>query len=140
MTDLLALAAQIEAADGPSRELDAQIAVAIRYFPVGVGFVWKHDLTPNSPEIGRVECLTKFGTGGPHYKAPTFTASIDEALTLVPEGLVWNVMTDFGLPGRARLWGEIPAGAVPDRGVSADGNTPALALCAAALKARAGAS
>lgn len=114
----MTLIERIESADGPDRELDAEIAVAIRYFPQNVGFVWKNDLEPNCPEIGRVTCVTSLGTGGPHYAAPRYTASIDAALTLFPDQTgpwsAWNC----AIP-RVR-----------------DAATPALALCAAALKAR----
>lgn len=90
MKDLIA---RLEAATGPDRELDAEIAAAVRYFPRGVGFVWQDSLTPNSPELGRVECCTSLGTGGPHYAAPTYTASLDSALTLFkhrPHTIVTN--------------------------------------------------
>lgn len=67
----MTLIERIESADGPDRELDAEIAVAIRYFPQNVGFVWKNDLEPNCPEIGRVTCVTSLGTGG-HRNAAGF--------------------------------------------------------------------
>lgn len=63
-------------------------------------------------------------------------AYLSAAEMLLPEGLVWNVMTDFDLPGRARLWGSVLPGQVPDRGWQADGDTPALALLGAIREAR----
>jgi hypothetical protein len=126
--ELLALAERVMALTGPCRETDAHIAVAIRYFPKGVGFVWQAELRANSPETGRVECCTNIGTGGPHYAAPAFTASLDAAMTLAPDGYDWAVFhTNGGLTMHA--W----CGNRED--VFAD--TPALALCAAALLARA---
>lgn len=142
----MTLIERIESADGPDRELDAEIAVAIRYFPQNVGFVWKNDLEPNCPEIGRVTCVTSLGTGGPHYAAPRYTASIDAALTLVPEG--WRPYSaDMSIAGRTRFVIEGPKTqwATDDAGEKCAGadwytqgvaSTPALALCAAALKAR----
>lgn len=35
-------------------------------------------------------------------------------------------MTDFGLPGRARVYGSVLPGQSPDRGWQADAATPAL--------------
>jgi hypothetical protein len=68
-----------------------------------------------------------------------FTASIDAALTLVPEGCVWTVMTDYELPGRAHINYSIPIADErlrPPANFNADAATPAIALCIAALKAR----
>jgi hypothetical protein len=55
---------------------------------------------------------------------PAYTSSLDAALTLVPEGCDWQVNGH----GSAWIFGSRHAGA--------DGNSPALALCAAALRAR----
>jgi hypothetical protein len=66
---------------------------------------------------------------------PNYTASIDAAMTLVPEGMTWFVSTDF-VPVSAGVYN----GADDDDGLPAftgDAKTPALALCAAALRAKA---
>jgi hypothetical protein len=85
----------------------------------------------------------RYRRGGPpgtdpaaiYGEVPQFTSSIDAALSLVPEGLVWDISsgTKAGLPDPpwAALWSD-------DLDVAADGKTPALALCIAALRARAG--
>jgi len=109
--------------------LDAEIAALCRFFPKDVGLVWKAGLRANAPEIGRVECHTNLGTGGPHYSAPRFTASLDAAMKLVPE------TTDTKL---GRLWcverfSEITDGKTTWKGKAV---TEALALCAASLRAR----
>jgi hypothetical protein len=57
----------------------------------------------------------------PTQPLPMFTASLDAAVTLVPEGCGWMVMSSAAKVG---VW--------PSHGA-----TPALALCAAALRARA---
>lgn len=130
MTDL---ASRVEAASGADRELDAEIAAAVRYFPRNVGFVWQNDLEPNVPEVGRVTCVTSLGTGGPHYAAPAYTASIDAALTLVPPGLMAAICRFSNGKGRAQLHDGRDIGGP---GIDAFAATPALALCAAALRAR----
>ena len=117
--------------DKPSREADAEIAAAIRYFPKGVGFVWQAGLKPNSPQIGRVECETTLGTGGPHYKAPTYTSNIDAALSLVPEGMEYGIGSK---DATNTAWAWIGTAAVCEH--MANAPTPALAICRAALKAR----
>lgn len=73
---------------------------------------------------------------------PEYTTSLDAALTLVPEGAVWHVMTDYGHLRRAKVGPpNNPSASVykdADRPlfVQADAATPALALCIAALRAR----
>ena len=63
---------------------------------------------------------------------PHYTTSLDAALTLVPEGMAWTILS-----------GALHAACVGD---ASTGNpvtkaaTPALALCIAALKARAAAN
>lgn len=140
------LAARCEAADVGSVELDADIAAAVRYFPNGVGFVWQSDLKPNSPERGRVECVTSLGTGGPHYKAKCYTMSLDAAMTLPPVGLRLAVsewddekhLRPRG-PWQAILTKAGSGSSFNDMlGYRCDhAATPALALCAASLRARA---
>ena len=127
------LAERAESATGPDRELDGLIAVAVNHgsLPGAVKIAPEDETTRRRGWV-----LHTFNGRRSWHQAPRFTASIDAAMTLVPEGLVWNVMTDFGLPGRARLWGSVLPGQVKDRGWSADGATPALALCAAALRVR----
>lgn len=118
MNDLIE---RIEAASGPDREIDLAIAEyafdqriplscyggnPINYDPR----MWleRHDWSP--------------------------TASIDAALTLVPEGRSWELtqVVSEGI-SIAFIWNMFEAG----EGDSAEAATPALALSAAALKARA---
>jgi hypothetical protein len=121
MTDrnesLIALAERCEKATGPDRELDAEIARAIGWTnvsPVGHGHVGH---CPNH----------FFGS------VPLHTASLDAAMTLVPEGEQWNVAS--------YPWAEHTHKAAAwvgnKRGPVIGAATPALALCAAALRARA---
>jgi hypothetical protein len=112
MTDpatLLALAERCEQAAGPDRELDFTID----------DFMLKH-----GPEADRIR--------NPRYVLP-YTASLDAAVTLVPEGHEWLrkneiCMTVYRVPADLKEWA---------RHIDARGATPALALCAAALRARA---
>jgi hypothetical protein len=114
--DLLRLADEVAAATGPDRELDEAILIAIggkkKSADWWLGFAY----------IGRV--------------IPAYTASLDAAMMLLrPEwGYEQRRPSDLGTHGcSVEIWW-VPA--FPQK-VHAIAATPALALCAAALKARA---
>lgn len=113
MSALLELAARCEAATGPDRELDLAIAEALR--------------------------LPRQRNGSVNISAP-FTASLDAAVTLVLEGWDWSVGIIKGdgsfPPAEANVSPNYQPFPV-DLDLNADAQTPALALCAAALRARA---
>jgi hypothetical protein len=120
------LIADLEAATGPSRELDARIHRAV------------------TPELA--DTLTGGETGSPGTgwlvggdhaqptEAPPYMASLDAAVSLVPEGMDWRTGFDNEGPGRRGSAFVRPPGQTTGW---AFGATPALALCIAALKARA---
>lgn len=117
MTDkakLLALALRCEQATGPDRELDAQIAPVQGLRVVDEGH-----------PIGRM-CYDDIGSA---QLMPRYTASLDSAMTLVPEG--WGFSVRRLCDGRSSATAYAPC----------TGNglfhaaTPALALTAAALRA-----
>jgi hypothetical protein len=144
-SDLHSLAARAEAAEGPDRELDHSIATAMG---------WRKVPNPSSAGglVGR--WYRADGTLTDHFGVPHFTASIDAALMLVPEG--WQVAA-LEQNWRTGLWRAqlipVPSAtliAAFDRGETVGWNTadapdsgtggivtPALALAAASLKARA---
>jgi hypothetical protein len=108
---LLALADRAEKARGPDRELDGLI-----FDTTPIGELWRKAV---APVVGYPGDL------------PAYTASIDAAMKLVPKG------HDFCL---SQGWEE-PAIAKVERsdrvdGIECSGETAALALCAAALRAR----
>jgi hypothetical protein len=109
------LALRCEKAEKPSDELDCAIYQAV---------------------TGKDGMVRMQGRKGVSKDVPAYTGSLDAAMTLVPEGCVFNVMTDFELPGRARVWGSVSPGQTGDRGWQADAATPALSLLAAALRSR----
>ena len=105
-SDLSALIARVEAATGPGRELDAEI----------------------SKRAGHAVMYWD----GEHTARP-FTASLDAAVSLVPSGHNWSLDMLCRDGNEARtFYGEHPN----EIDTEATGATPALALCAAALKAR----
>jgi hypothetical protein len=112
MTDLLDLAVRVEGAEGPDRELDELISAAL----AGA----EREVQPS----GNAAYHT--GTQWVSVHVWPYTASLDAAMGLVPED------------ARAHL------NIAPDKistaivaGTEGIGNNPALALCAASLRARA---
>lgn len=125
------LISKLEAATGPSRELDAAIVLAL-YPEASIRLYIEGD---TEPTVFHAAPLVPNKHELPHY-----TASIDAALTLVPEGYFWScghnpdpdddTPSDYGAM-LCRYWH------VSDRSdTSAVGATPALALCIAACKAQ----
>lgn len=134
MTDkqkLLALADRCEAAEGADRELDWLIAIALNEVPIhsvttgaGMPYGWFRREGQWS--------LIKTKESDPRAGIDTWTpeprtASLDAAITLVPEGFRYVIT-----PGKVAL---LPDGQGPD--FRSDAATDALALSAAALRARA---
>lgn len=120
MSDLLELAARCEAAVGQDDLLDAEIMVAIKsetFFTARVYMVGTRAMSGAGPDADWRNATVFF-------KETRFTASIDAAMTLVG-GNFWRV-EDHELAGPCALVGD-------QEGYAA---TPALALCAAALRAR----
>jgi hypothetical protein len=110
VTDLLQLAERCEAATGANKMLDEAIFEAAGIVPSRHhAFVY------------------------PHY---AFTASVDAALTLVPEGAHYGNGKDSG--GKSWAWVASRVNGVWQQKVATRwAATPALAICAAALRARA---
>lgn len=125
MTELAALIERIEKAEGPDRELDADIALAVG------PWTERHGL----PSGGWV-------SKGPHHAvvaAPEFTKSIDVALTLVPEGMFWIIGNGKTREHEPLGSAEIFLPTLDNYKTIGEGehDNPIIALCIAALKAKA---
>jgi hypothetical protein len=135
---LLKLAERCENATGQDRELDKLIAPHAGWKEAGKLSVMGSKMPAWLPP-------GKSGADNKVLKVPAFTASLDAAMTLVPDG--WEPVIDCGVSRRynrlhrADLWGHethYDSGGMPfDDHEKGDAATPALALCAAALRARA---
>lgn len=133
MTDrdtLLALAERVEGLSNPDREVDAEVAAALR---TGTEHRW----ADNFPEWeGRSDGRVYLETGGPSFPAPAFTGSLDAAKTLVPKGWHVGMLTECDeddSPSCCLTQNEEPCRDAVGRGADM-----ALSLVAAALRARAG--
>jgi hypothetical protein len=121
MSAILELAARVEALTGPDREVDADIMS-----------LFTHSV---SSDDGDWWC-------GPHdaspIRVPEFTASLDAAMTLVPEK--WKLrQMQFAAPcADCRKWQvQFYGGREGEDYFVSFAATPTLALCAASLRARA---
>ena len=115
------LAARCEAATGPDREIDAAIA---RCFC--------HDVESDDGEFwwGPYDATPE--------RVPDFTASLDAAMTLVPEGCYTKQGT-YPARSKQRPWAQVYDATMPNFSYNeCTSATPALALCAAALRSRKG--
>jgi len=126
MTDLMELASRVAAREGPDRELDALIGVAV------AGYFLGEPRYPSAERrygyVDKEGCRVEPGNGAADRLIPLYTASLDAAMTLVPEEY------GFQVDGYKREWW---ASLSAEDGFNASARTPALALTAAALRARA---
>jgi hypothetical protein len=127
-TAMLALAERVEQATGPDRELDAAIAVAVRWRWEG----WrKGDLAIEEADarsgMAYVADQVRNSTNSIWRLLPAYTASIDAAMTLVPEGEDYAIERVGG-----EHWCSVDANG--ERQPCVGAATPALALSAAALR------
>lgn len=125
MTDkLLELAERCEAATEPDRELDCAISLALVEPPEGCRVV----VSELSSQAGLIVDRVGRIHGTVDYQP--FTASLDAAMTLVPEG--WRFIIDSD-GCHCRMTHNSRAG----REVTGFAGSMALALCIAALRAKA---
>ncbi len=135
---LLDLAASCER-ERPSREIDCHIAFFVTGdLQVGVKGPLKAPLPYMLSEaVEHPRDLQLLANDDNIDMIPRYTSSLDAAVKLVPEGCTWIAY------GPAHCMASASVGLIPDHGHimedkwTADGETPALALCAAALRARA---
>ena len=153
----------LENATGPDRELDGKVALLVGHTTVSLSkhrywsfnafntrfaapiFSWPQDPIPEfDPSTGKKIVLTEIPPSGWEYDAdvPEYTASIDAAMTLVPKNCF--ISTPCLWPGKV---GE-PSGPTHLQIINSEddlaigsakfSDTPALAICIAALKAKGG--
>lgn len=133
---------RLVALKGPDRELDWAIAIAIGLVEIRFdegNQVERAYLVTDKP------IMRYLGSEGQYkwHDLPHFTASLDAALTLVPEGWDWRVSgPDWENHERVSHFAhvrEYQGMSSPKRDAEGDArhSVPAIALCIAALRARA---
>lgn len=123
--ELETLAAKVEAAEGADRELDALIAPHQGLEVVDEGH-----------PVGRM-CYDDIGAA---HLLPRYGTSLDAAMSLIGEGAFWRLGNDGEGPDVAAFKATVTSGDGPTLAFhDAVAATPALALTAAALRARASA-
>lgn len=128
-----ALALRCEQATGMDRRLDAEIDCLARFPDLRPAELDDHKEYQRGfpPHAGNIWCPTGF------LLAPSYTDSVDAALTLVPEGMRPSVGQNVH-HGYWHAFVQSIVDSTPHQLGVADSNTSgALALCAAALRARA---
>lgn len=120
------LIARLEKASGPDRELANEVLLACG---------WKINEYGDEGPTRSIEWVNPDPNGIDYLDGgqPDPTTSIDAAVTLVPDGYGWAVNSDRGRC--CANYRHQVTGAKPDFPTSAA--TPAIALCIAALRARA---
>jgi hypothetical protein len=133
---LLELADRVEKASEGHCYLDAEIEATLKLYPKS--YPWIANFTDCRAIQGRVQVFNDKGESSANWAPPSYTSSLDAAMTLVPEGLDWRVELCADI--RCGLGAAVykPGAAKSFPGVTLySAATPALALTAAALRARA---
>jgi hypothetical protein len=143
MTDILDLITRLEAASGPDRALDAEIAATLKISTANAPswvINWKGLWAP-APKVnsGAVAIWNDGGELAVWWNAPRYTASLDAATTLLHPDHWW-------LLGKGRTRVDEPLCGVQIRAASLDEDiviaeaehptSLVLAICSAALKVR----
>lgn len=140
MTNTLeTLAARCEAATGPDRELDGVIDRLLRTRPSDGDYNEAENCLWQVDEFSGL-CVRGDGFARASFCAPLFTESLDAAMTLVPEGCCVDLrrFDSGGGFAQVRSTDATPDDADDELYVESEHcSTAALALCAAALRARA---
>lgn len=135
MTNLQELIERVERASGPDREIDALIFRAIgeplptQFGPLGIALEWDEDGVSATVPIDDMRV---------HFTPPAYTASLDAAMMLVPDMWHWSLYDTNGFvgPDRMAVAQLEPENYDTEQLMEGQSITPALALCAASLKAR----
>ena len=88
MSKYAELLERLEKAEGPDRELDAEIDATLRVGkPNHQAWVKENFPTWRARPDGLCECVHQDGSGGVNWQSDPFTASVDAALALVEQKL-----------------------------------------------------
>ena len=129
-SDIQRLVERIEGASGPDRELDCDIALAVD----GGEIIWlSANGTMDQYPARKYESSMHVGGFG-KAPVPCYSSSMDAAISIVPKGRMWRC--DFWPARHADKQIGSAFVAIDGETCHGDARTSALALCAAALRAR----
>ncbi len=147
MTNYTKLIAALEAAEGPSRELDGEVALAVGWqhkaSQDGKGVsgepIIRHTWTsPTGEDFWQKTTIFNRADKFPD-ELPAYTESIDAALSFTPEGWEWwvrhNIAGDYTSQPGSWYMGQISEYMGKWRFEGISRATPAIALCIANLRA-----
>lgn len=126
--EIAALIAKLEMATGPDREIDTEIWLLVTPGATRKKWSYTHTATGRLCEVDETRQADRR-----LIIVPDFTASVDAAAKLTPQAHDWALHVDNG----KAIAGCMPASEDGCDCSDSHGATPALALCIAALKARA---
>lgn len=131
----MTLSDRLAALDGPDRVTDVEIQLALYGDkPFGVVGNWPHIRAGTlSGYLNAYRSVINSDDAIDEDSVLRFTASMDAAMTLVPEDNLWRLGHNGAGRDVAMFMAEVFTG---DDYIKTFAETPALALCAAALKAR----
>lgn len=137
---LIELAERCEKLTRPCRETDALIAAALRIVPVG--HPWLSRWTGEIRATGHcVQAFNDKGESSANWRPFTYTASLDAAMTLVPEGCYVDTQERYrihrDLEYTDHSWARVESADGGKFLGSATAKTVPLAIVAAILRARA---
>lgn len=146
MTAHAELITRLEAATGPDREIDLDIAVGLKIAPGGEKWERRNGRYDQGGSPHLRENRAPDPGPWPTFSAQPYTASVDAALALLERVLPgWAGMVSFGPSEmqRADVWGPVKEIGEAEDGTpvemrdDGDGEapTPAIALCIAVLRA-----
>lgn len=126
--ELLKLAKRVEALSGPDRGVDVEI---FRVIGAPAPFQFMNKLIAlEYNDIEQAYFARVTDDMQVRYAPPAYTASLDAAMTLVPEGCGWSLVQAT----YEKSYGCIESGDDRTPDLEARAATPALVLCAAALR------
>ena len=132
MDDLIT---RLQGLSAPDREVDCEIGVAVGWFVT----------EPNKGWPDRLDYIDVTVPGHRSYPGngfaalvPPFTASIDSAMTLVPEGCLWTMDSWSSQGWSAGIWKPKDNTWLITSSLGRQTQSPALALASASLRARTG--
>lgn len=139
-TEIESIIGRLEKATGPDREIDGEIEAALgapsfTRFDLAEGYHWEFEADGMAGEVSAFSVLgNKTSRRQKRFQAPVYTASVDAALTLLPEGFKWKLGYSRHVPCVAELvdYSDRAAGQF----VGECDSNHAVALTLAALRAR----